>query len=109
MFRYEVTWESHDDFVSMLAQTLQATGKALTLRELNDKLASLARSLTEWGTSTFGHVRQELKTLNEELERLRAEATRTGGPSHAEVKIVERIKELNHREEIMWKQRSRIM
>ena len=79
------------------------------MRELNDKLASLARSLTEWGTSTFGHVRQELKTLNEELERLRAEATRTGGPSHAEVKIVERIKELNHREEIMWKQRSRIM
>ena len=31
------------------------------------------------------------------------------GPSHAEVKVVERIMELNHREEIMWKQRSRIM
>jgi hypothetical protein len=34
---------------------------------------------------------------------------RVGGQSHAEIKIVERIMELNHREEIMWKQRSRIM
>ena len=31
------------------------------------------------------------------------------GPSHAEIKVQERIVELNHREEIMWKQRSRIM
>ena len=46
--------------------------------------------------------------LNEELERLRSEPTRVG-PSHADVKVVERIMELNHREEIMWKQRSRIM
>ena len=31
------------------------------------------------------------------------------GPSHAEIKVQERIVELNHRKEIMWKQRSRIM
>ena len=34
---------------------------------------------------------------------------RTGGPSHAKFKVVERIRELNHREEIMWKQRSIIL
>ena len=30
------------------------------------------------------------------------------GPSHAELKIVEKLLELRHREEIMWKQRARI-
>ena len=39
---------------------------------------------------------------------MRSDTTWAGGPSHAEIKVVERIMELNHREEIMWKQRSRI-
>ena len=30
------------------------------------------------------------------------------GPSQAELKTIERINELHHREEIMWRQRSRI-
>jgi len=47
--------------------------------------------------------------MNEELKRLKLDADRVGGPSHAEIKVVEEIMELNHREKIMWKQRSRIM
>ena len=92
----------------MLAQTWQGGGKAHTLQELNEKVARLAGSLREWGAHSFGHVRRELKALNEELERMRSDTTQAGGPSHAEIKVVERIMELNHREEIMWKQRSRI-
>ena len=72
-------------------------------------MANVAGCLSEWGVHTFGHVRKELKMLNDELKRLRSDADRIGGPSHAEIKVVERIMELNHREEIMWKQRSRIM
>jgi len=53
-----------------------------------------------WDTQTFGHVRQELKALNEELDRMRSVPSRVG-PSHAEIKVVERIMELNYREEIM--------
>lgn len=34
---------------------------------------------------------------------------RRAGPTHEEIKIADRIVELNHREEIMWRQRSRIM
>ena len=41
------------------------------------------------------------------VEKLQAEPSRLG-PSHAEIKITDRIVELNHREEIMWQQRSRI-
>jgi len=61
------------------------------------------------GHPNFGHVCRELKALNEELERLRLDPTRMGGPSDIKIKVVERIMELNHREEIMWKQHSRIM
>jgi len=46
--------------------------------------------------------------LKQELERLQSDPQRTG-PTHAELKIKEKILELNHREEIMWKQRSRIL
>jgi hypothetical protein len=52
--------------------------------------------LSVWGRQSFFNVRQELKNLNEELERLRAEPTRVG-PSHAEIKIVDRIVELSYR------------
>ena len=96
-------WESHDEFEAMLAQTWQGAGKAHTLRELHDKLTTLAGSLSLWDTKMFGHVRQELKALNEELDRMRSVPSRVG-PSHAEIKVVERIMELNYREEIMWKQ-----
>jgi uncharacterized protein YjdB len=63
--------------------------------------------LEGWGKSTFGHVRLELSKLKRELESLQAVPGRLG-PSHAEIKVTDQIVELNHREEIMWQQRSRI-
>jgi hypothetical protein len=63
--------------------------------------------LEGWGKSTFGHVRLELSKLKRELESMQAVPGRSG-PSHAEIKVTDRIVELNHREEIMWQQRSRI-
>ena len=68
-------WESHDDFMAMLAQTWQGAGKAHTLRELHDKLTSVIGGLSEWGIHMFGHVRRELKLLNEEFDRLRSDTT----------------------------------
>ena len=44
----------------------------------------------------------------EKLERMRSEPARTN-PSREEIKTVERTVELNHREEIMWQQRSRVL
>jgi hypothetical protein len=99
-------WETHAEFSDMLSQTWTSEGKAMTLRELQEKMQRLSTSLLGWEKSTFGHVRRELQSL-EELEKLRNEPGRTG-PSHAELKIVERVLELHHREEIMWKQRARI-
>jgi len=107
MFRYEIMWESHNDFAPWMINTWQEAGKASTLQELQRKLSGVTGRLDEWGRTTFGHVRLELKRLKEELELLQADPARTG-PTHREIKITDRIVELNHREEIMWQQRSRI-
>ena len=85
IFKYEVMWESHDEFASMLAQTWQGAGTAHTLQELHDKLVSVAGGLSAWDNSIFGHVRRELRSLNAELGWLRSDPTRTGGPSQAEL------------------------
>lgn len=107
MFRYEVMWESHENFIPWMSNAWQEEEKAMTMCELQRKLAAVTRKLDGWGRTIFGHVRMELKCLKEELEKLQSNPSRTG-PSHKEIKIIDRIVELNHREEVMWQQRSRI-
>ena len=64
--------------------------------------------MTRWSRSTFGSVRQEMRLLRSQLSSLRADPQRTG-PSQEERKLEDRMTELAYREEIMAKQRSRIM
>ena len=78
-----------------------------SMQDLERKLKGLSTSLSSWGKSTFGHVRKEIKSLRCELAEKRAEANRVA-PSYEETKIVEHLMELQHREEVMWRQRSRI-
>jgi hypothetical protein len=67
----------------------------------------VSKHLSSWEIQTFGNVKRELKGLKEELERLRLDSLRTG-LSHKEIKTIDKIVELNHREEVMWKQRSHV-
>jgi hypothetical protein len=57
--------------------------------------------------NTSGSVQRKPQKLNRALEERRDDEQRMG-PSYEEIKLVEHISEFNHREEIMWKQRSRI-
>jgi len=100
-------WESHAEFSNSLLESWQED-EATTLQELQSKLKKVSSHLVRWDRNTFGHVRRELHKLKQELERLQSDLQRTG-PTHAELKIKEKILELNHIEEIMWKQRSKIL
>jgi hypothetical protein len=73
---------------------------------LEKKLKGLSGSLLVWGRDTFGSVRRELKQLRHQLVDLCAASNRLG-PNHQELMVVERLVELQHREEVMWRQRSR--
>jgi hypothetical protein len=106
LFRYEAMWEAHDDFRPTM-ESAWLSAPCTTMQELERKLKTLSGSLDAWGKETFGHVRKETRELKSRLETLRGQPHRLG-PSHEELKIVERLLELNHREETMWRQRSRV-
>jgi DNA-binding helix-hairpin-helix protein with protein kinase domain len=99
-------WESHAEFGSLMEQKWHGH-KCISMHELENKLKDFSGDLTAWGRDTFGNVRRETRELKKRLEVLRARLDRLG-PSHEKLKIVKRLMELNHREEVMWRQRARI-
>jgi hypothetical protein len=105
-FRYEVMWERHEEFQSTLEAAWGPSG-AGNVEELQAKLLSTAMALKGWGNSSFGAVRTELRGLRKKLQELRMDTGRSD-PTYEEKKVEERIAELGHREEIMWRQRARI-
>lgn len=77
------------------------------ISDVRDKLLSLASDLGRWERNSFGNVRKKIEELKAELECLRSRPDRVG-PDHIEIKLNENLVELHHREETMWRQRSRI-
>lgn len=75
--------------------------------DIHDKLRSLSTDLSTWDGTHFGNVRQEVQRLNRELQEMPKIPNRSR-PLHAELKLIERLTELYHREEILWRQRARL-
>jgi hypothetical protein len=99
-FRYEVMWERHDELKPTVAAGWSGDQGGNSVNMVREKIDDLARNLGRWGVDTFGSVRKEIRGLKKELELLRNLPSRVG-PSHAEIKITDRLVELYHREEIM--------
>ena len=57
-FRYEVMWETHSEFLSVMQQLWSSGGPASSLQDLEQKLAAVAGSLGSWSVSSFGQVRE---------------------------------------------------
>lgn len=93
-------WESYTCFWDTLSQARGSQPRALTLEELQRKMVNLSRHFSGWENLTFGNVKRELKGIKEELEWLRSDPLRRG-PSYEEIKIVDRLLELNHHKQIM--------
>lgn len=100
-------WDSHAELKPTVRSAWESEGNNQTASGIRAKLDALAHNLGDWSKSTFGSVRGEIRRLKKELERLRSEVPRVG-PSHAEIKINDRLIELYLREELMWRQRSRV-
>jgi DNA repair exonuclease SbcCD ATPase subunit len=107
IFRYELMWESHEKFKPHLDDVWKEDGKAVSMAQLQKKFARLSESLGHWEKHTFGHVKREIQQLNERLAQLRADPGRQS-PSYEEINVVKRLVELYEREEVMWRQRSRV-
>jgi hypothetical protein len=106
-FRYEIMWETHAELCPLVEQVWHNGGESNSVADVQQKLSVLSDTLTGWNSSTFGNVRSEIRSLRLRLEVLRQDPTRQG-PNHEEIKVQDRLVELSYREEIMWRQRSRI-
>jgi hypothetical protein len=101
-------WEDHVEFKQSLTDSWNENRGAGNLHVFQQKLKQVSGHLVRWDRATFGNVRRELHALKMELDRMQSHPLSTGS-SHAELKISEKIMELNHREEVMWRRRSRIL
>jgi hypothetical protein len=101
-FWYELMWETHTDLKEIVGGAWREAGTYDNVNDVHEKLSSLAGKLGSWSNETFGSVRKEIKSLKAKLVLLRDAPGRVA-PSHAEIKINDRLVKLYHREEIMWK------
>ena len=99
-------WETYGDLKDTIANGWSGP-PCMTVEEMRLKLSAMSKNLEAWGRDTFGSGRKEIKTLQQELKRLRDDPLRVA-PNHAELKTNEKLIELFHREEIMWRQRARV-
>ena len=106
-FKYEVMWESHEDWRRTIEARWNDVSLGYGVGDFRDKLLSISHQIMTWSKDNFGSVRKEIKELKSSLESMRSDPTRTG-PTHIEIKMNDRLVELYHREEIMWRQRSRL-
>ena len=106
MFRYETCWE-RDPTLAPIIQAGWTETEGTSVQAMKDRLRRVSGDLAAWDKDHFGNIRREIAHLKTELQRLREVPGRTG-PVHAELKINERLVELFHREEMLWRQRARI-
>jgi ribonuclease HI len=106
-FRFELMWETHEELKPTVVAGWNTTTIATTVKGVMEKLKGLSANLTRWNRDSFGSVRKQIKNMKIELEQLQGDPARSG-PTHAELKIVEKLVELYYREEVMWRQRSRV-
>ena len=106
-FMYETMWESHESWKESMAGFWNVPLKGDTVADLRAKLEEVSGGMIRWSRESFGSVRKEIKKLTGDLEKLQSDPNRTR-PSHVEIKISDRLVELYHREELMWRQRSRV-
>ena len=106
-FRYEVMWESHDSWKDTIINSWNAANAGYGVGDFHDKLLAITNDLSLWSRDNFGNIRKEIKQMKTQLELLRNDPGRVS-PSHVELKLNERLAELYHREELMWRQRSRV-
>jgi hypothetical protein len=104
--KYESMWEREESLGEEINEAWEAAGQVQNLADIKNKLHCTMRALKTWSREKFGRVDREIKKLTNRLEWL----YKHNPFSHmTEIKHVSaRMDELLLREEIMWRQRSRI-
>jgi hypothetical protein len=104
--RYEAYWEREVSLGEEIEGAWNGQKKANNLEDISNKLDGLMDTLQTWSKRTIGSVPRKLERLR---KRLQIVSMYQDGYSLSEKKIITKeMNELLAKEEVMWKQRSRV-
>ncbi|KAL9669643.1 hypothetical protein QQ045_007190 [Rhodiola kirilowii] len=105
LFRFEPMWLRHNGYEEAVRDLWE--GNAGNTHKLTDCLKRCADGLKDWNKKCFGKVKNKIKELQEELSKVQ-DMERTDDSADLEVNLTSELDEWFLREELLWKQRSRI-
>lgn len=103
---FEAVWERVKSFNSIEHESWDDGGLAKNLGDVRTKLAYTMENLKRWSRDKIGNIKKSIERCRRELEEMRMRGREDSEPDVHRLKIF--LQELLHREEIWWKQRSRI-
>lgn len=107
-FRYEYMWERMESLTDAIVKSWGENGTAESLSEVSKKISTLQSSLNRWAKRNFGSIIKQTAALRKQLEHLWAQ--QVTAERDREIKAVaKKLDEVLHREEMMWRQRSRAL
>lgn len=104
--KYEYMWEREESLLNEVADTWSKCKKATDLADIKNNLQTTMDSLRTWSKAKFGGVDREITKLKKRLERLYS--TNLHANNDEIQHVMARLDELLLREEMLWKQRSRV-
>ncbi|CAM8965988.1 unnamed protein product [Rhodiola kirilowii] len=105
LFRFEPMWLRHDEFRGFLEQCWGRRDR--DYQDLSLKLKGCGRELATWNRVVFGKVQKRIADLKDQIE-LQKSRFRTDEVIERETKLQRELDEWLAREELLWRQRSRV-
>lgn len=107
-FRFEEAWTRHEKYDDMVKEAWDAAGTGEhNLAAVCHRLGTLSGSMQRWAREVFGSIRRQITKLKGQLAEAKVRAATTG--VSLEIRdIEEQLREIYAREEIMYRQRSRV-
>jgi ribonuclease HI/exonuclease III len=113
-FRFEQFWLDHPDFQQNIQKWWEqaAIPNGSKMYKFQQKLKNLKQKLKSWNKHTFGNIfdsQKELKQQMEEIQRKIRDQGLTEALKEQEMKVSQHLETRKKQEEILWKQKSRIV
>jgi hypothetical protein len=106
-FRFEAMWLHHDQSKEQIKQAWEGTVNGDSMARVKERIQACQRRLETWEKDCFGHVTRTIKVKSKQLEEL--EQLPLGNQVGDQVGMLKKkLNDLLGKEEIMWRQRSRV-
>ncbi|XP_040998143.1 uncharacterized protein LOC121244182 [Juglans microcarpa x Juglans regia] len=108
LLRFEAIWVGEKECSSIIEKVWQQVEGSASLICVIEGISACAIDLGKWNQNSFGHVQKELTSANRRLKFLQ-ESDPYLTILHEHSKAREEVQKWLQRDELMWKQRSRVL